>query len=80
MNFNHNAETALKALGIEDGLDERINQLISEIADTGDGFKFSEAAEMMHNRLTHAEILLLAVCDLQRDIEEMILRQMGMEG
>lgn len=80
MNFNHSAETASKALGIEEGFDERINQLVSEIADKGDELKFSEAAEMMHNRLTRAEILLLAACNLQRDIEEMILRQMGMEG
>jgi ABC-type transport system involved in Fe-S cluster assembly fused permease/ATPase subunit len=59
MVFNHDAKSATQSMGVKDGMDERIAELMVKIVDKGKQ-KFSHVAEEIHNELSYEDILFLA--------------------
>lgn len=64
MNFNHNADSALDAMGInKETFDKHNHALVDKVikqAFSGDGPSQSEIAEFIHNNFDYAEILYMA--------------------
>jgi hypothetical protein len=68
MVFNHDAKSATQSMGVKDGMDDRIAELMVKIVDKGKQ-KFSHVAEEIHNELSYEDILFLAAHEVISTLE-----------
>lgn len=66
MNFNHDAESSMDALGVnKENFDKHNHALVDKVIKSalgGDDVSHSRIAEFIHNNFDYAEILYMASC------------------